>query len=346
MSETDPAPAAPRPPRRKRYSGKNPRQFTDKYKELRGDAQTLEKVSASGKTPAGRHRPIMVAEILDILSPRAGETMLDATLGWGGHAECVAAALRPGGQLIGVDQDPVQLPRTEARLRAAGFSEEVLIIRRSNFAGAPKVLAELGIEGVDGLLADLGVSSMQIDDPARGFSFKHDGPVDMRMNPEKGRSAADLLVSLSPEKLSAILTENADEPQAIAISAALAGQRFSSTVKLAAAIRTVPGLPRDPEKVEDTVRRVFQALRIAVNEEFTALDTLLRNLPGLLNPGGRAAILTFHSGEDRRVKQALRRGLDAGEYSLIADDVIRPGRDEILANPRSSPAKLRWAVRA
>lgn len=345
MSEPEPSSPSPRPPRRKRYSGKNPRHFTDKYKELRGDAQTLEKVSASGKTPAGRHRPIMVAEILDVLCPQPGETMLDATLGWGGHAEQIAAMLRPGGRLIGLDQDPVQLPRTEARLRTAGFTEDELITCRSNFAGAPKVLAELGLPGVDGLLADLGVSSMQIDDPARGFSFKHDGPVDMRMNPEKGRSAADLLASLTPEELSAILTENADEPQAPAIAAVLAGQRFSSTVKLAAAIRAVPGLPRDPEKVEDTVRRVFQALRIAVNEEFTALDTLLRNLPALLNPGGRAAILTFHSGEDRRVKQALRRGLDAGAYSLIAEDVIRPGREEILANPRSSPAKLRWAMR-
>jgi len=333
----------PRPPRRKRYSGRNPRRFEDKYKEHQQDPATLAKVTASGKTPAGTHIPILLPEILEILAIRPGETAADLTLGYGGHATALLTAVQPAGRLIALDIDPIELPRTETRLRALGFPDETLTIQRSNFAGLPKVLATLGLSGVDALLADLGVSSMQIDNPARGFSFKSDGPLDMRLNPERGQPASALLASITPQKLAGLLHENADEPRAFLLADALAGKTLATTRALTEALRA---LTPDPDEAEATFRRVFQALRIAVNEEFTALDTLLRHLPQCLNPGGRAAILTFHSGEDRRVKKALAAGLAEETWSRIAETVIRPTPAEQQANPRSSSAKLRWAIRA
>ncbi len=172
--------------RRKRYSGKNPRRFEDKYKEHGGDAETIAKVAASGKTPAGTHRPIMVAEILEVLAPRPGGVAVDCTLGYGGHAQEILAKISPDGKLLGLDADPVELPKTEARLRALGLGETIFTAHRSNFAGLPQILAAQNLTGADVILADLGVSSMQIDDPVRGFSVKFDGPLDMRMNPQRG----------------------------------------------------------------------------------------------------------------------------------------------------------------
>jgi len=253
------------------------------------------------------------------------------------------AAIQPGGRLIALDVDPLELPRSESRLRALGFPDHTLTIRRSNFAGLPQVLAMLGVAGVDALLADLGVSSMQIDNPMRGFSFKTEGPLDMRLNPERGQPASALLASITPQKLAAVLHENADEPRAFLLGDALAGRSFATTRALTDALRA---LTPDPEEVEPCFRRVFQALRIAVNEEFSALDTLLRHLPACLNPGARVALLTFHSGEDRRVKKALAAGFEAGTWSEIAESVIRPSMTEQHLNPRSSSAKLRWAIRA
>lgn len=342
MSEL-PSSDAPRPPRRKRYAGRNPRRFEDKYKEHRQDPETLAKVTTSGKTPAGTHIPILLPEILEVLAIQPGETAADATLGYGGHAASLLAAVQPDGRLIGLDVDPLELPRTETRLRALGFPDQSLTVQRSNFAGLPKVLASLGLTGVDALLADLGVSSMQIDNPTRGFSFKSEGPLDMRLNPDRGQPASALLAGIAPQKLAALLHENADEPRAFLLADALAGKTFPTTRSLTEALRA---LTPDPAEAESTFRRVFQALRIAVNEEFTALDTLLRHLPQCLNPGGRAAILTFHSGEDRRVKKALAAGLVDETWSSIAETVIRPTPAEQHANPRSTSAKLRWAVRA
>lgn len=339
-------PPQPQPHRRRpRYSGKYPRKFEDKYKELDPSqhAETIEKVLASGKTPAGTHRPIMVSEILDVLAPKPGEIGVDCTLGYGGHAREILRRLLPGGRMLGLDADPIELPKTEARLRAEGFGEGEFQAIRSNYAGLPQAMAKVGISQADCILADLGVSSMQLDNPARGFSTKHEGPLDLRMNPQRGQSAAQLLEKLTPDALAAMLVENSDEPQAQILAGALAGRKFETTTSLARAIRNALPARIDEEERELSVRRVFQALRIAVNEEFTALDTLLRHLPACLAPGGRVAILTFHSGEDRRVKKAFAGGLKVGLFNEVAREVLRPTSDERHANPRSTSAKLRWA---
>ena len=344
MSET-PESAFPHQ-RRPRYRGKNPRRFAEKYKERDPEryAATVAKVIAAGKTPAGAHRPIMVAEILALLAPQPGEVAVDCTLGYGGHAEEILARLLPGGHLLGLDADPIELPKTAARLHSLGYEAGSLTAQRINFAGLPQALARAGFDGADIVLADLGVSSMQLDDPARGFSAKHDGPLDLRMNPQRGQPASFFLQKIERDKLVRLLIENADEPHAETLAPALAGKLFAGTAALRAAIRA--SLPRlDKEAVDLSVRRVFQALRIAVNDEFSALDTFLRNLPACLRPGGRAAILTFHSGEDRRVKKAFAAGLQDGSYARIATEVIRAAPAERHSNPRSTAAKLRWAQR-
>lgn len=336
----------PRPPRRKRYSGKNPRRFEDKYKEHDPAryAETVAKVIASGKTPAGSHVPILVDECLAALGLRPGMTGVDCTLGYGGHAQRIIETLSPGGKLIGLDQDPIELPKTEQRLRLAGHGPDAFEAVRSNYAGLAKVLTGRGITGVDFVFADLGCSSMQFDDPTRGFSFKNPGPLDMRMNPNRGLSAADWLSRISPAKLELALHEHSDEPRAESLAAALAGKTFATTLDLATAIRAA--VRADEDVLDLTVRRVFQAVRIAVNEEFVALDAFLRSLPDCLKPGGRAAILTFHSGEDRRVKKSFQAGLRDGQFAEISEGVITAGPEERRLNPRSAPAKLRWAVRA
>jgi 16S rRNA (cytosine1402-N4)-methyltransferase len=345
MTEVTPTPEPHR--RRKRYSGKNPRRFGEKYKERDPQryADTVAKVIASGKTPAGTHRPILVAEILGVLAPKPGDIAVDCTLGHGGHAQEILTRIVPGGVLLGLDADPIELPKAEARLRAMNFGPESFLTRRSNFAGVAQALAAHGIAGVDIVLADLGVSSMQLDDPSRGFSVKLDGPLDMRMNPQRGQTAAALLEKIQPAALAVLLDENADEPRATVLAAALAGKKFTRTAELASAIRsTLPGT--NAEDASLSVRRVFQSLRIAVNDEFSALETLLRNLPDCLKPHARVAILTFHSGEDRRVKKSFDAGLRAGIYAAVSDGVIRPTPAEQHSNPRSAPAKLRWARRA
>lgn len=355
MSESEPLPqgdgseAEPKPAhrRRPRYSGTHPRRFQDKYKEHAPERylDTVAKVLASGKTPAGMHRPIMVREVLTALDLHPGEVVVDATLGWGGHAREMLPQVLPGGRLIGIDADPVELPRTEARLRALGFGAGVFAAHRSNYAGLPKVLAAEGVEAADAILADLGLSSMQIDDPARGFSVKTAGPLDMRMNPLRGVSARHWLTKTPSDRVEQALIENADEPRARLIASVIAGHDFPTTTELAAAIRAVVAR-QSAEEQDLTVRRVFQAIRIEVNDEFSALDTFLRVLPACLKPAGRVAILTFHSGEDRRVKKAFEKGSEEGVYSEISTEVIRPGASECGANPRATPAKLRWARRS
>jgi 16S rRNA (cytosine1402-N4)-methyltransferase len=326
-----------KPKRRPRYRGKNPRHFSEKYKEHAPDryAADVAKVIASGKTPAGTHRPVMVREIMAVLAPQPGELAVDCTLGYGGHAIALLSALQPGGRLIGLDVDPVEFPKTEARLRKLGFGPDTLTLLRTNFAGLARVLSE----PADIVFADLGLSSMQMDNPARGFTYKYDGPLDLRMNPQRGQTASALLASLDEAALAALLVENADEPNADRMAQAILRASVSTTTQLATVIRRAG---RD----DDSVRRIFQALRIAVNDEFGALDAFLHNLPFCLKPGGRVAILTFHSGEDRRVKKSFRAGESLGVYSEVAHEVVRATSEERRANPRSSSAKLRWARRS
>lgn len=350
MSDPDPKPSLAREFRRRlRYRGTHPRRFEEKYKELdpARDPDTVAKVVASGKTPAGMHRPILVAEILDCLAPRPGQRAVDATFGYGGHSEALLERLSPGGQLLALDVDAAQLPKTESRLRSLGFGEDALTVRRRNFAGLAAALAETGwTEGADFVLADLGLSSMQIDNPARGFSYKHDGPLDMRMNPERGITAGEWLAKTKAEKLARVLAEGGDEPRAESIAAAILLTPPTTTRHLRAAIESALPPRIDDEERERSVARVFQAIRIAVNDEFSALDAFLARLPDCLRPGGRVAILSFHSGEDRRVKHHFREGFRGGIYAEIAPDPVRPTPGEIRDNPRAAPAKLRWAVRA
>ena len=288
----------------------------------------------------------MVAEILELLAPQPGERALDATLGYGGHARELMARLRPGGHLLGLDVDPLELPRTEARLREEGFGEELFSTRRMNFAGLPGLLPETG--PFDLVLADLGLSSMQIDNPARGFTFKADGPLDLRMNPRRGAPASELLARLSESELAELLVANSDEPYADAIARELSAAPgpIATTRQLAGAViraLEAAGFDRRDPETRKSLQRTFQALRIAVNDELGVLDAFLACLPRALKPGGRAAILTFHSGEDRRVKKAFQEHLRGGLYAAIAESPLRPGPEERHDNPRSSPAKLRWA---
>ncbi|MBS0265976.1 MAG: 16S rRNA (cytosine(1402)-N(4))-methyltransferase RsmH [Planctomycetes bacterium] len=347
-------PASDRPPRRPRYRGKNPRHFHEKYKEHQPDryAADVAKVLASGKTPAGMHRPVLLNEILACLAPKPGDVVLDCTLGYGGHARELLAAIQPGGKLLCTDVDPVEIARTEARLRGLGYPDDSLIVRRMNFAGVVKFIEAESPGGVDVMLADLGVSSMQIDDPARGFSFKFDGPLDMRMNPGRGTSAAALLAQLDEDSLARILSENADEPHPLEMAQQILLAQSHDPITTTRALVDVVSAAYDryPRQFagssEVGVRRVFQALRIAVNDELGALSALLRNIAYCLKPGGRLAILTFHSGEDRRVKLAFKEGLQSGIYSSISEEVIRASPEEQRANPRSCSAKLRFAIRA
>lgn len=337
--------------RRARYKGTHPRRFEEKYKELAPELnpELIAHVRARGMTPAGQHVPILVDEVLAALEPAPGRCGVDATLGFGGHARALLERLVPGGRLIALDADPLELPKTQERLRKLGYGDEVLTVRRTNFAGLSAVLHELGLAaGVDFVFVDLGLSSMQIDDPARGFTFKFDGPLDMRMNPARGLSAAQWLARADEATLERVLTDNADEPLARDLSRVLTGRRkpLETTLELAEAVRrALPERFSDDER-DKTVRRVFQALRIEINDEFGALDALLRQAPNVLRSGGRIALLSFHSGEDRRVKRAFERGAAAGVYARLSDGLVRPSAAEIRANPRAAPAKLRWAERA
>ncbi len=336
--------------RRIRYKGTHPRRFEEKYKELDPDryAEEIKKVVERRQTPAGTHIPICVEEILTILNPQPGEVGLDATLGFGGHAIALLQKIVPGGRLFGIDADPLVLPATIARIRKADFDSTVFNARRLNFAGILKLLPETD-KGFDFILADLGVSSMQIDNPQRGFSFKAQGPLDLRLNPTRGISAAQLLKKSGKKELVALLVENADEPYASEIADTLFvnKEKITTTTQLSTTIRSAlsqMASPPSPNAVKKSMQRTFQALRIAVNDEFGALEQFLASVPWCLKPHGRIAILTFHSGEDRRVRSSFENGLQLGIYEAIAHDPIRPSAQEQFRNPRSSSARLRWAV--
>ena len=337
--------------RRKRYRGNHPRTFAEKYKERHPEdyPEDVARVLARGDTPAGTHRSILVEEILASLAPKPGEIAVDATVGYGGHARRILQAILPGGRLYGFDLDAIELSKTAKRLAEAGIPEAVFIPVHANFERLPELLANAGLAGADLFLADLGVSSMQIDDPARGFSFKRNGPLDMRMDTEKGLSAREYLAAIPENALCDALLANADQEGAADIARAICLRRgkLDTTRSLAEAICSAfPDLAFKDPAMQRTLRRSFQAIRIEINHEFTALDALLEGLPGCLKSGGRAAILAFHSGEDRRVEAAFKAGKENGLYSSIAGEPIRPSRQEQYDNPRSSSAKLRWAIRS
>lgn len=325
--------------RRVRYAGSHPRKFQEKYKELEPEkyGDDVQKIISKGNTPAGSHRPIMVDEIIEVLNPQPGMIAVDCTIGYGGHAREIIKRITPGGTLLGLDIDPIEIEKTGRRLKTI-FPGEKLFFVNTNYAALPRAMESAGIEQADIIIADLGVSSMQLDNPERGFTWKDSGPLDLRMNPTKGNTAARYLQTIAPEKLAIILDDYADEPLAEEIAARIAGAGIETTTELTNIIKSI-------SDDDATIRRTFQALRIAVNNEFSALETLLKMLPYCLKPGGRAAILSFHSGEDRRIKKAFNEGCDNGTYSMISREVTRPTPQEKYDNPRSSSAKLRWAVK-
>lgn len=340
--------------RRVRYKGKYPKRFEEKYKELNPEKyqDTIEHVIRKGNTPAGMHISIMVPEILDFLQIQPGQTGFDATLGYGGHTKAMLEKLDGRGHMYATDVDPEESAKTRKRLADLGFGEDILTIKLQNFCTIDEIACEAG--GFDFLLADLGVSSMQIDNPKRGFSFKVDGPLDLRLNQEKGISAAQRLESISQDELAGMFYENSDEPYSDELAKSITdyirkGGHVDTTTKLRRIIaETLSFLPEKERKdtIKKTCQRVFQALRIDVNNEFEVLYEFMEKLPNALKPGGRAAILTFHSGEDKLVKKALKAGYKAGIYSEYSKDVVRPSSQECVQNPRARSTKMRWAVKA
>jgi len=340
--------------RRVRYSGTHPKHFSEKYKELQPEkyGDTIEKVIRKGSTPAGMHISICVKEILDFFQIQPGQQGLDATLGYGGHTLEMLKCLDHQGHIYGLDVDPIESAKTKERLALKGFGPEILTVKLINFANVDQVAEEAGL--FDFVLADLGVSSMQIDNPERGFSYKTEGPLDLRLNPQEGISAAERLKTIDREELCGMLLENSDEPFAEEIARAVVRERKKGrgieTTKdlyrvIEGALSSVPEKERK-EAVKKSCQRTFQALRIDVNHEFEVLYQFLEKLPGVLKPGGKAAILTFHSGEDRLVKKSFKQLKQEGIYKEISKDVIRPSAEECARNSRAKSTKMRWAVKA
>ena len=341
--------------RRVRYSGTHPKRFEEKYKELNPEkyADDVAHVIGRGATPAGMHISIMVQEILDFLQIQPGQIGVDATLGYGGHTGHMLRALQGQGHLYGLDVDPIESAKTTERLRRQGFGEDILTVKLQNFADIDRLSQEAG-KKFDFILADLGVSSMQIDNPDRGFTYKAEGPLDLRLNPQTGVSAAQRLTEITQDELEGMLIENSDEPYAAEIAATVAawqkaGKPIETTTQMRQVIEeSLCFLPQKERKdaVKKSCQRVFQALRIDVNCEFEVLYAFLDKLPQVLAPNGRVAILTFHSGEDRLVKQAFKQFYRDGTFSEISRDVIRPSSDECFRNPRARSTKMRWAIRS
>jgi len=343
----------PKHQRRIRYKGTHPKNFKEKYKELQPEqyADAVAKIIQKGNTPAGMHISICVKEILELLQITPGQTGLDATLGYGGHTLEMLKCLNSKGRLYAIDVDPLELPRTKDRLERLGYGSEILEIKQMNFSKIDQIASESG--SFNFVLADLGVSSMQIDNPERGFSFKSEGLLDLRLNPQMGGSAASRLKKMTLDELQDILIENADEPHAGVIARAIIsnikkGIDISTTTELRNiiknALKFVPQITKDD--IKKSCQRSFQALRIDINNEFEVLDEFLEKLPDVLATGGRVAILSFHSGEDRRVKKSFKRFFNEGVYREIASDPIRPSSEECHVNSRARSAKLRWAIKS
>lgn len=340
--------------RRVRYKGTHPRSYKEKYKEHQPEKykDTIEKVISKGSTPAGMHISICVNEILEFLQIKPGQIGLDATLGYGGHTSHMLKCLEGKGHIYGLDVDPIESAKTKERLEGLGYGTDILTVKLLNFANIDQIIAESG--PLDFVLADLGVSSMQIDNPDRGFSYKVEGPLDLRLDPSKGISATERLKNISQPELEGMLMENADEPYAREISRAIVseikkGRAIDTTTRLREVIEgvltSVPASERK-EIIKKTCQRTFQALRIDVNSEFEVLEQFMEKLPNVLAKGGRVAVLTFHSGEDRLVKQYFKHFYREGIYSDIAKDVIRPSLEECNINSRARSTKMRWAIKA
>ena len=352
-SEKEPASYGPGDRRRRvRYSGTHPRRFEERYKELQPDRypQMQEHIRAQGRTPAGTHVPVLMREVMECLRPQSGEVVVDCTLGFGGHAAEFLKRIGPDGRLIGLDVDGPELERTRLRLEAMNLR---LSARRLNFAKVAQALKAEGLDACDVIFADLGVSSMQLDESARGFSYKRDGPLDMRMDDRLRQTAADLLAKIAPEEFAAALRELSDEPDAERIAERIASERRKrriartlELVDLVLAAKRVSEKNRDGDADLHPAARTFQTLRILVNDEIANLNRFLLSAPYVLKPGGRMGVLTFHSVEDRLVKHAFRDGLRGGVFDEVSDEPIRPSAEEIHDNPRSAPAKFRWARRS
>jgi 16S rRNA (cytosine1402-N4)-methyltransferase len=343
----------PKHQRRPRYKGTHPKNYKEKYKELNPEkySEDIAKIIQKGNTPAGMHISICVKEILEFLQITPGQVGLDATLGYGGHTLEMLKCLDSKGRLYALDVDPIELPRTRERLERLGYGSEILEIKQINFSKIDEVAPKP--EFFNFVLADLGVSSMQIDNPERGFTFKAEGPLDLRLNPKSGISAAELLKEMTLFEIEDMLIENADEPHASVIARAILssikkGIDITTTTQLRNiikdALKYVKGIK--DEDIKKSCQRTFQALRINVNKEFEVLDEFLEKLPNVLAEGGRVAILTFHSGEDRRVKKSFQHFFREGIYSEIAKEPVRPSAEECHVNSRARSAKLRWAIKA
>ena len=341
--------------RRVRYSGTHPRKFSEKYKELNPEkyADDVAHIISRGATPAGMHISIMVQEILDFLEIKPGQIGLDATLGYGGHTRAMLEKLEGQGHIYALDVDPIESAKTKERLNKAGFGDDILTVRLQNFKDIDKVVLDTG-KKLNFILADLGVSSMQIDNPERGFSYKVDGPLDLRLNPHTGVTGAQRLLQLTQAEIEGMLRENADEPYADRIARAIvrrktSGRPIQTTSDLRSCIAdALSFLPKGEQKeaIKKSCQRSFQALRIDVNNEYEVLYAFLEKLPNVLAPGGRAAILTFHSGEDRLVKKSFQSLYKEGIYSDYSKEVIRPSAQECIRNSRAKSTKMRWAVKA
>lgn len=337
--------------RRKRYSGKYPKTFDEKYKEKQPDKyqDLIEHVKMKGNTPAGMHRSIMVSEILEFLDIKPNQIGLDATLGFGGHSEAILEKMNHQGHLHATDVDPIELPKTTKRLRDLGYLEDVFTPHLINF----RDLDQIDVEGFDFIIADLGVSSMQIDDPKRGFTYKFEGPLDLRMDPTLGIPASERLKELTEDEIIGMLIENADETYAKEIAREITNAKaygfpIETTKDLHnIIIKALINLPKSiqDESIKKASQRTFQALRIDINHEYEALFDLLEKIPTLLKPRGRVAILTFHSGEDRLVKKAFQHYQRQGIYLEVFGPDL-PSKDEVLTNPRARSAKLRCAIKA
>lgn len=302
------------------------------------------------------HVPVLLRQVLEVIDPKPGQIVVDCTLGLGGHASEILARLKPGGLLIGIDFDPSNIADATIKLHRARGREGGVEFKlfNTNFAGIERVIAEAGVEGgqVDAVLADIGVASTQIDDPARGFSYRRPGPLDMRMDPTRGSPASTLLNRLSEQELADAILEFGDEEDAPEIARLIVERRKQQPIQTTEQLTQIICDARDftLERAAGAklhpAARTFQAIRILVNREIANLDRLLRVLPSVLKPGGIAAIISFHSGEDRRIKHSFRELQRSGIYSADGRDPLVADEAEIKENPRARSAKLRWARRA